>query len=124
MRPQTALYIIGGGLILQGLLFYALAKPLTLQVFPSASDEAIHVGIVMRQGLAAMSFLAGLIIFLVREDGYRTTKRVLFGCGIGFAAISLSMIKIIGEKSAVIPLPAIGLYTTIAVYSLYLAIRK
>lgn len=124
MRPQFALRIIGGGLVLQGLLFYAFAMPLTIQIFPGAGDEAVHVGMVMRRGLAAMSFLAGLVIFLVRDDGYRTTKRVLFGCGIGFAAITISMIKIIVDKAAVIPLPAITLYGVVAVYALYLAVRK
>jgi hypothetical protein len=124
MLPQTAVRIIGGALVVQGLLFYAFATPLTLQIFPGASDEAIHVGVIMRRGLAAMSFLAGLVIFLVRNDGYRTTKRVLFGCAIGFAAISLSLIKISVDKAAVIPLPAIGIYSFIAIFSMYIAIRQ
>ena len=59
MRPQTAVSIIGGALVVQGLLFYVFANPLTLQIFPGANEEAIHVGIIMRRGLAAMSFLAG-----------------------------------------------------------------
>ena len=124
MLPQTAVSIIGGALVVQSLLFYAFAIPLTLQIFPGASDEATHVGMIMRRGLAAMSFLAGLVIFLVRNDGYRTTKRVLFGCAIGFAAISLSLIKISVEKAAVIPLPAIGVYGFFAIFSMYIAIRK
>ena len=124
MLPQTAVRIIGGGLVVQGLLFYAFATPLTLQIFPGASDEATHVGMIMRRGLAAMSFLAGLVIFLVRNDGHRTTKRVLFGCAIGFSGISLSLIKIIVDKAAVIPLPAIGLYGFIAVFAMYIAIRQ
>ena len=124
MPPQTAISIIGGALVLQGLLFYAFATPLTLQIFPGASDEATHVGIIMRRGLAAMSFLAGLVIFLVRNDGYRTTKRVLFGCAIGFAAISLSLIKIIIDEAAVIPLPAVGVYSFVAIFTMYIAIRR
>ena len=124
MRPQTALGIIGGGLVLQGLLFFTFATQLTMQIFPGAGDEAIHVGAVMRRGLATISFLAGLVIFLVRTDQYRTTKRILFGCGIGFAAISLSMIKIIADEAAAIPMPAIGLYSFVAIYSLYLAMHK
>ena len=71
-----------------------------------------------------MSFLAGLVIFLVRNDGYRTTKRVLFGCGIGFSAISISLIKIIVDEAAIIPAPAIWLYSLVAIYSLFIAIRK
>ena len=124
MRIETALRIIGGGLVLQGLLFYTFASPLTLQIFPDAGDEAVHVGMVMRRGLAAMSFLAGLVIFLVRGDGHRTTKRVLFGCGIGFTAISMSMIKIVIDKAAVIPLPAIVIYSGVAILAFYLATRK
>ena len=124
MHPKTALLIIGGGLILQGLLFFSFAAPLTMQIFPGASDEAVHVGIVMRRGLAATSFLAGLVIFLVRNENYRTTKRVLFGCGIGFAAMSMSMIKLIANTAAVIPMPAVGLYSFVACYALYLAVHK
>ena len=124
MLPQTAIRIIGGGLVIQGLLFYAFATPLTLQIFPGASDEATHVGMVMRQGLAAMSFLAGLVIFLVRNDGYRTTKRVLFGCAIGFAAISLSLIKTIVDEAAVIPIPAVAAYILATFFAMYIAIRR
>ncbi|MDA0358323.1 MAG: hypothetical protein O2835_05290 [Proteobacteria bacterium] len=124
IRPQTAIRIIGGGLVLQGLLFYGFATPLTIQIFPGASDEAVHVGMIMRRGLAAMSFLAGLVIFLVRDESDRITKRVLFGCGIGFAAITLSMIKIIADKGAAIPPPAITLYGLVAIVALYLALRK
>ena len=124
MLPQTAVSIIGGALVVQSLLFYAFAIPLTLQIFPGASDEAIHAGMIMRRGLAAMSFLAGLVIFLVRNEGNRITKRVLFGCAIGFAAISLSLIKISVDDAAVIPLPAIGVYGFVAIFSMYIAIRK
>ena len=124
MLPQTAIRIIGGALVIQSLLFYAFATPLTLQIFPGASDEATHVGMVMRRGLAAMSFLAGLVIFLVRNNGYRTTKRVLFGCSIGFAAISLSLMKNIVDEAAVIPLPAVVLYSFVAIFAMYIAIRR
>ena len=79
---------------------------------------------IVRSGLAVLSIRAGLVSFLVRDDGYRTTKRVLFGCGIGFTAITLSMIKIIAEQAAVIPLPAIALYGFVAVYALYISVRK
>ena len=124
MYPQTALCIIGGGLIFQGLLFFAFATPLTLQSFPGAGDEAVYVGTIMRRSLATTSFLAGLVIFLVRNDTYRTTKRVLFGCGIGFAAMSLSMLNLIATEAAVIPMPAIGLYSSISFYALYLALQN
>ena len=124
MLPQTAIRIIGGALVIQGLVFYAFATPLTVQIFPGASDEATHVGMIMRRGLAAMSFLAGLVIFLVRNDGHRTTKRVLFGCAIGFAGISLSLVKIIVDEAAVIPLPAVAAYSFVAIFAMYIALRR
>ena len=123
-RPQNALRVIGAGLVLQGLLFFAFAVPLTQQIFPAANDQAIHVGMVMRRGLATMSFLAGLVIFLVRDESDRVTKRVLFGCCIGFAAISLSMLKLILDAAAVIPLPAMIIYSAATLISGYLAFEK
>ena len=84
------------------MLFYAFATPLTLQTFFGASDEATHVGVVMRRRLAAMSVLASLVIFFVSDEGYRTNKRLLFGYAIGFAAISWSLIKNIVDEAAVI----------------------
>ncbi len=124
MLPQTAIRIISGSLVVQGMLFYAFATPLTLRLFPGASNEATRVSVIMRRGLAAMSFLAGLVIFLVRNDGCRTTKRALFGCAIGFAAISLSLTNIIVDEAAVIPLPAFGLYSFVAIFAVYIAIRR
>ena len=79
MRTQLALRLIGSGLVLQGLLFYSFATALTIQIFPGASDDAIHVGMIMRRGIAAKSCLAGVGIFLVHDDGYGTTKRVVMG---------------------------------------------
>ena len=124
MLPQTLVRIIGAVLVVQALLFYVLATPLTLQIFPGAGDEATHVGVIMRRGLATMSLLAGLVIFLVHNAEYRTTKRVSFGCAIGFGGISLSLVKIIIDEAAVIPLPAIGFYSFIAFFAIYIAMRK
>ncbi len=124
MRTETALRIIGGRLVLQGLLFYTFASPLSLQIFPDANDKAIHVGMVMRRGLAAMSILAGLVIFLVLGDWHHTTKRDFFDCGIGFTAISMAKIKILIDKAAVIPVPAIVIYSEVAILSLCRATRK
>ena len=40
----------------------------------------------MRGGLAGLSCLAGLVIFLGRSFENLPAKRILFGCAIGFAA--------------------------------------
>ena len=97
---------------------------MTHQIFPNASDDATNVGVVMRRSLATMSFLAGLVIFLVRNETSRIAKRTLFGCSIGFAAIALSIIKEIVYNTALIPAPALAIYVLIACTSGYLALKK
>jgi hypothetical protein len=123
-QPQTALAVIGAGLVLQGLMFFAFAEPLTRQIFPGAGDEALHVGMVMRRSLAALSFLAGLVVFLVRRESDRVAKRVLFGCGIGFSAMAAWMGKLMMDKAAVIPVPGMIIYMIAGVSALYLAFRR
>lgn len=123
VSTKTVLTLIGSGLIIQGLIFYAFAGPLTDQSFPGAGAEARHVGIVMREWLAGLSCLAGLALVLARSAETLAVKRILFGCAIGFAAISVIMVKILVNKAAVIPLPALGLYLFTACLSLYAAFR-
>jgi peptidoglycan/LPS O-acetylase OafA/YrhL len=123
MSPQNLLRVIGAGLIIQGLLFFAFAAPLTEQIFPGAGDEARHVGIIMRQSLAGMSFLGGLVIFLVRGESDRVARRVLFGCGIGFTAIALSMVKVIVTHAAVVPIPGLVIYLGTGLIAIFIATR-
>ena len=108
ISTKATLTMIGGGLIIQGLIFYAFAGPLTDQNFPGAGDEARHVGVIMRGGLAGLSCLAGLVIFLGRSFENLPAKRILFGCAIGFAAISAIMVKTSLNEAAVVPLPGRG----------------
>jgi hypothetical protein len=123
MSPQNLLRAIGAGLVIQGLLFFAFAAPLTQQIFPGAGDEARHVGIVMRQSLAGMSFLAGLVVFLVRGESDRVTRRVLFGCGIGLTAIALSMVRVIVTHAAVVPMPGLLIYLGTGIIAIFIATR-
>ena len=123
MSPQNLLRVISGGLVIQGLLFFAFAAPLTEQIFPGASDEARHVGIIMRQSLAGMSFLAGLVVFLVRGESDRVARRVLFGCGIGLTAIALSMVRVIVTHAAVVPMPGLLIYLGTGLIAIFIATR-
>lgn len=124
VSPQNLLRVIGGGLVVQGLLFFAFASPLTEQIFPGAGDEARHVGIIMRQSLAGMSFLAGLVVFLVRGESDRVARRVLFGCGIGLTAIALSMVKVIVTHAAVVPVPGLLIYLGTGLIAILIATRS
>ena len=123
MSPQNLLRVIGAGLVIQGLLFFAFAAPLTEQIFPGAGDEAKHVGIIMRQSLASMSFLAGLVVFLVRGETDRVARRVLFGCGIGLTAIAGLMVRVIVTKAAVVPIPGLLIYLVTGLIAIFIATR-
>ena len=124
VSTKTVLTLLGVGLIVQGLIFYAFAGPLTDQSFPGAGAEARHVGVIMREWLAGLSCLSGLTLFLARSIEMLAAKRILFGCAIGFATISVIMIKILIDKTAVIPLPALSLYLFTTCLSLYTAFKK
>ena len=123
ISPQNLLRFIGAGLVIQGMLFFAFAAPLTEQIFPGVDDEAAHVGIIMRQSLAGMSFLAGLVVFLVRDETDRVARRVLFGCGIGLTAITLSMVRVIVTQAAVVPIPGLLIYLLTGFMAIFIAIR-
>ena len=123
ISPQNLLRVIGAGLVIQGLLFFAFAAPLTEQIFPGAGDEAEHVGIIMRQSLASMSFLAGLVVFLVRSETDRVARRVLFGCGIGLSAIAVSMIRVIVTQAAVVPIPGLLIYLVAGLVAIFISTR-
>ena len=124
VSTKAALALIGGGLIIQSLIFYAFAGPLTDQNFPGASDQARHVGVVMREGLSGLSCLSGLVIFLARGAPAIAAKKILFGCAIGFATISIIMIKILLNEAAVVPLPALVLYLFATCFSVYTVLQK
>ena len=124
MSPKFAATLIGVGLILQALVFYAFVAALTTQSFPGAGEEAHHVGTIMRGSLAGMSLLAGLVVFLVRRADPKIVKRVLFGCAIGFGVIGVIMLKTLLGKAAVVPLPAIAIYVLASIFAGYTAFRK
>ena len=60
ISPQNLLRVIGAGLVIQGLLFFAFAAPLTEQIFPGAGDE--------REYLVAIDDLA---LFIADDDAVR-----------------------------------------------------
>ena len=78
----------------------------------------------MRGGLAGLSCLAGLVIFLTRSAENLPAKRILFGCAIGFATVSAIMLKTWLNEAAVVPLPALGLYVFTSCFALYAALKK
>ncbi|MDC0196324.1 hypothetical protein OAJ93_01820 [Gammaproteobacteria bacterium] len=87
MRAKAILTVIGSVMFLQGLAFYFFSIPITQNMFPDAGNEAIKVGSVHRELLAAGSMFIGIILFLSRTNVTSSAKRILFGASIGFSVL-------------------------------------
>ncbi len=78
----------------QGTIFYFFSAQITRNMFPTSSAEAIEVGAVLREILAAGSMFIGIILFLARTNVTSAAKRILFGASIGFSLIVIILIYI------------------------------
>ena len=79
MSAKFSLTVIGLVMFAQGITFYFFAVPITREMFPTSGAEAIKVGAVMREVLAAGSMFIGIILFLARTNVTSAAKRILFG---------------------------------------------
>jgi len=81
-------------MFLQGLSFYFFAEAITVSMFPTSGDEAIEVGVVLRELIAVGSMFIGIILFLARTNVTSAAKRILFGSSIGFSLVVVILIHI------------------------------
>jgi hypothetical protein len=118
VAAKITLTIIGITMVIQGLAFYFYATPITRDMFPTASVDAIEVGIVLRKILAAGSMFIGIILFLARTNVTSAAKRILFGASIGFSLLVLLMIHLSLTNDAVnIPITPMIIFGVFAVVS-------
>jgi hypothetical protein len=94
MAAKITLTIIGLVMIVQGIVFYSFSEEITSNMFPHANSEALKVGHVLRQLLAAGSLFIGIILFLARTNVTSAAKRILFGASVGFAIIVITLVVI------------------------------
>ena len=120
MRAKVILTVIGSVMILQGLAFYFFSMPITQNMFPDAGDEAIKVGAVLREILAAGSLFIGIILFLSRTNVTSSAKRILFGASIGFSILLAILTHIALTNEAVsIPIAPFIIFAFFAVLSFF-----
>ena len=120
MRAKVILTVIGSVMILQGLAFYFFSMPITQNMFPDAGDEAIRVGAVLREILAAGSLFIGIILFLSRTNVTSSAKRILFGASIGFSILLAILTHIALTNEAVsIPIAPFIIFAFFAVLSFF-----
>ena len=118
MSAKLALTFIGLVMFMQGLAFYFFAEQITEQMFPTSSPEAIEVGAILRQLLAAGSMFIGIILFLARTNVTSAAKRILFGASIGFSLLIVILIHISLSNDFVnIPLFPLIMFAIFAIIS-------
>ncbi len=118
MTAKTTLTVIGIVMIIQGLVFYGFSVSITQNMFPEAGSEAVEVGAIMRQLLAAGSLFIGIILFLARTNVTSAAKRILFGSSIGFTLILAVLIHIaVTHDSVSVPVTPLILFAIFAVVS-------
>ncbi len=102
----------------QGIIFYFFSAPITRNMFPTSSAEAIEVGAVLREILAAGSMFIGIILFLARTNVTSVAKRILFGASIGFSLIVIILIDIAFSNDFVsVPIAPLIIFVIFAVVS-------
>lgn len=118
MSAKGALTIIGLVMFLQGLSFYFFAEAITVSMFPTSGDEAIEVGVVLRELIAAGSMFIGIILFLARTNVTSAAKRILFGSSIGFSLVVVILIHIsLSNDFVSIPILPLIIFAIFAIVS-------
>ena len=118
MSAKIALTVIGLVMFLQGLSFYFFAEAITVSMFPTSGDEAIEVGVVLRELIAAGSMFIGIILFLARTNVTSAAKRILFGSSIGFSLVVVILIHIsLSNDFVSIPILPLIIFAIFAIVS-------
>ncbi len=118
MSAKAALTVIGLVMFFQGLCFYFFSIPITKAMFPTSTAEAIEVGAVLREILAAGSMFIGIILFLARTNVTSAAKRILFGASIGFSLLIVILIHIAVSNDFVsVPIAPLIIFAIFAVIS-------
>ena len=118
MSAKGVLTVIGLVMFLQGLSFYFFAEAITVSMFPTSGDEAIEVGVVLRELIAAGSMFIGIILFLARTNVTSAAKRILFGSSIGFSLVVVILIHIsLSNDFVSIPILPLIIFAIFAIVS-------
>ena len=120
MSAKAALTVIGLVMFAQGLAFYFFSVAITKNMFPTSSAEAIGVGAVLREVIAAGSMFVGIILFLARTNVTSAAKRILFGASIGFSLLVIILISIsLSYDFVSIPIAPLIIFVIFAVVSFF-----
>ena len=114
MTAKGVLTIAGLILIVQGILFYIFAIPITEKMFYGANDISISIGTVFPEIMAGGLIFIGVILFLSRTNTSSSARRILFGACFGFTLMFIIQLKIEITGQANVP---IGVFFVVAIFS-------
>ena len=123
MTAKGVLTVSGLIMVLQGILFYIYAVPLTLNMFPEANDAGVLIGSSLREILAAGSVFIGIILFLSRKNTSSSAKRILLGACFGFTLVFLVQLKLVVTGEANVPILPLLVFSGLALTSIFAATK-
>ena len=124
MTARGVLTFSGLIMIVQGVLFFVFSIPLTQQMFPTATDAGIQIGVILRELLAGGSIFIGIILYLSRKNTSSSAKRVLVGACFGFSLVVLIQLKLELTSQANIPIIPLLVFAGLALTSFIAATKS
>ena len=95
---------------------------------PEISEQALWLGSTFVEVMAAMSLGTGIILLLSRDIEISGAKKVLMGAGISFliviSVMIFHLIKNADMQGGKPPIPLMIVFSVLAVWSLYVAIKE
>ena len=128
MNPKMVLTVIGIFEVIFAIGILFGTGGLASDGIPEISEQAFWLGSTFVEVMAAMSLGTGIILLLSRETGISGAKKMLMGAGISFLIIISVMIfhliKNADMQGGKPPIPVMIVFSVLAVWSLYVAIKE
>ena len=128
MNPKMVLTLTGIFQVIFAIGIFFGSEGLASDGMPEISDQALWLGSTFVEVMAAMSLGTGIILLLSRDIEISGAKKVLMGAGISFliiiAVMIFHLIKNADMQGGKPPIPLMIVFSVLAVWSLYVAIKE
>ena len=128
MTPKIVLTVTGIIQVIFAIGIFFGAGGLASDGIPEISEQALWLGSTFVEVMAAMSLGTGIILLLSRDIEISGAKKVLMGAGIIFlifiSVMIFHLIKNADMQGGKPPIPVMIVFSVLAVWSLYVAIKE
>ena len=128
MTPKIVLTVTGIFQVIFAIGIFFGAGGLASDGIPEISEQALWLGSTFVEVMAAMSLGIGIILLLSRDIEISGAKKVLMGAGISFliviSVMIFHLIKNADMQGGKPPIPLMIVFSVLAVWSLYVAIKE